>query len=66
MKSPILIFKSGSTDLIVISTGRFPLTIVIGMVNSAASSGGLEGLRHLGPGAHSRGFSLGNGDYGCQ
>jgi len=32
MKSPILIFKSGSTDLIVISTGRFPLTIVIGMV----------------------------------
>ena len=41
MKWPILVFKSGSTDLIVISARHFPATITTGMGNSAASSGAL-------------------------
>ncbi len=39
---PILVFKSGSTDLIVISARHFPVIIIIGTGNSAASSGGLK------------------------
>ena len=34
MKWPILVLKSGSTDLIVINARRFPLTIVIGMTET--------------------------------
>ena len=35
MKWPILVFKSGSIDLIVTNARRFPLTIVIGMAKNS-------------------------------